>query len=221
MARVRTAWTRVCQRLLAERNERGHWTGELCSSALSTATAVVALELAQRNGPEDPAADTWRELCRKGIRYLLEAQRDDGGWGDTDRSYSNVATTMLAEAALVVTRDWHATWGWQDRAENARLEARRYIDHVGGIAALRRRYGRDKTFAVPILACAALAGVVDWKEVAPLPFELAVFPQSWYRFLRLPVVSYAIPALVAIGQVRYHFRPPRNPALRAIRRLAL
>ena len=221
MARVRTAWTRVCQRLLAERNEHGHWTGELCSSALSTATAVVALELAQRNGPEDPAADTWRELCRKGIGYLLEAQRDDGGWGDTDRSYSNVATTMLAEAALVVTRDWHATWGCQDRAENARLEARRYIDHVGGIAALRRRYGRDKTFAVPILACAALAGVADWKEVAPLPFELAVFPQSWYRFLRLPVVSYAIPALVAIGQVRYHFRPPRNPALRAIRRLAL
>ena len=54
----------------------------------------------------------------------------------------------------------------------------------------------------------AIAGLVDWSEVAALPFEAAVFPQSMYRFLGMPVVSYAIPALVAIGQAR-HFHGPR------------
>ena len=44
-----------------------------------------------------------------------------------------------------------------------------------------------------------------------LPFELACFPQAWFRFLRLPVVSYALPALIAVGQAVYHHRPPRNP----------
>jgi squalene-hopene/tetraprenyl-beta-curcumene cyclase len=53
--------------------------------------------------------------------------------------------------------------------------------------------------------------------VSPLPFELACLPQSWYRFARLPVVSYAIPALVAIGQARYFHRKPWNPIARVVR----
>ena len=46
-------------------------------------------------------------------------------------------------------------------------------------------------------------------------------PQHWFRFLRLPVVSYAIPALVAIGQAKFHFDPPWNPLVRWVRRAAL
>src|SRR5262249_40497332 len=61
---------------------------------------------------------------------------------------------------------------------------------------------------------------VSWKEVQPLPFELACFPQSWFRFLRLHVVSYALPALIAIGQAVYHHRPPWNPITRFIRWLS-
>jgi squalene-hopene/tetraprenyl-beta-curcumene cyclase len=68
---------------------------------------------------------------------------------------------------------------------------------------------------------AALAGVVEWREVTPLPFELACLPQKWFRFLHLPVVSYALPALIAIGQAVFHHRPPANPLTRAIRRRAL
>jgi squalene-hopene/tetraprenyl-beta-curcumene cyclase len=67
----------------------------------------------------------------------------------------------------------------------------------------------------------ALAGLVDWREVAPLPFELACVPQSLYRFVGMPVVSYAIPALVAIGQARYFHKRPRNPVTRLIRRLSI
>src|SRR5207302_10134835 len=87
--------------------------------------------------------------------------------------------------------------------------------------AIRARYGKDRTFAVPILTTAALAGLVSWKEVKPLPFELACVPQSWFRFLLLPVVSYALPALIAIGQAVYYHRPPLNPIPRMIRRLSI
>ena len=88
---------------------------------------------------------------------------------------------------------------------------------TGGIAGLRARYGRDKTFAVPILTNCALAGLVPWSEVAPLPFELACLPQRFYRWAQLPVVSYAIPALVAIGQARFVHCAPRWPLTRWIR----
>src|SRR5207237_3014700 len=80
--------------------------------------------------------------------------------------------------------------------------------------AVRGRYGKDRTFATPILTTCALAGLVDWKEVPPLPFELAVLPQSWFRLLRLHVVSYALPALIAIGQCIYFHRKPWNPVTR-------
>src|SRR5262249_7708772 len=62
--------------------------------------------------------------------------------------------------------------------------------------------------------------LVDWEEVPPLPFELACLPQRWFRWFNLPVVSYALPALIAIGQAINHHRRPRNPIVRGIRTLA-
>jgi squalene-hopene/tetraprenyl-beta-curcumene cyclase len=86
------------------------------------------------------------------------------------------------------------------------------------------RYGRDRTFSVPILTMCALAGRLGvgrdaWRHVIPLPFELAACPHSWFAALKLPVVSYALPALIAIGQARHHHRPSSNPIARMIRRL--
>src|SRR5262249_19182768 len=60
-------------------------------------------------------------------------------------------------------------------------------------------------------------GQEGWRSVPQLPFELAALPHAWFHHLRLPVVSYALPALIAIGQVRHHFVPSRNPAARALR----
>jgi squalene-hopene/tetraprenyl-beta-curcumene cyclase len=57
--------------------------------------------------------------------------------------------------------------------------------------------------------------------VLPLPFELACLPYALLRFFRLPVVSYAVPALVAVGQARYFHRRPRNPVAWLIRRLSV
>jgi squalene-hopene/tetraprenyl-beta-curcumene cyclase len=154
-------------------------------------------------------------VIERGLEYLATQQNPDGGFGDTDLSHSNIATTMLVRAALHLAE---AASPEVNRADPELLErAARYIEAKGGIEGLRARYGKDKTFAVPILTNCALAGLVDWREVSPLPFELAAFPQSWYRFFRLPVVSYAIPALVAIGQARYFHCKPRNPLVRALR----
>src|SRR5436305_940672 len=133
--------------------------------------------------------------------------------GGTELGLSNVATTMLVKAAFCLTGLPPHRGGLLERADG-------YIEAKGGIAGLRRRYGRDKTFAAPILANCALAGVVSWREVSALPFELACLPQHWFRHLHLPVVSYAIPALVAIGQAKFHFDPPWYP-LRWLRRAVL
>lgn len=208
--RLRTAYETARQDLLQLRHSGGYWEGELAASALSTATAVSALSLLRREAKAAGQA----ELIAGGIQWLAERQNPDGGWGDTDRSYSNVATTMLVVAAFHLADQ-------ADQHQELLSAADSYVDGQGRVAALRRRYGRDKTFAVPILTNCALAGLVDWRDVSPLPFELACFPQSWYRFLRMPVVSYAIPALVAIGQARFRHRPPWNPLLRGIRQAAV
>ena len=66
-------------------------------------------------------------------------------------------------------------------------------------------------------AVMAIAGKVNWRNVPQLPFELAACPHQVFGALGLPVVSYALPALIAIGQVRHHHRPSRNPATRLLR----
>ncbi len=208
--RIANAYAKVKHDVFAERGHAGHWVGQLSSSALSTATTVSALALVRRH---DPRQTTLEPIIEGGIRYLIRAVHSDGGWGDTDLSDSNISTTMLAIAAI------HLAGKAPQHSEILR-RADLYVAQNNGIAGLRRRYGSDKTFAVPILANYALAGLVDWREVAPLPFELACLPQRWYRWLRLPVVSYAIPALVAIGHARYAHRPPVFPWMRWLRRAA-
>jgi squalene-hopene/tetraprenyl-beta-curcumene cyclase len=212
--RLRKAYETARADLLAERIPAGHWVGELSSSALSTATAVSALSaVAEHADAAQVDAGSLQTLIAGGLAWLGGDQNPDGGWGDTDRSHSNLSTTMLVRAAF------HLAGAAERHAEMLR-SAEKYIDAQGGIPGLRKRYGRDKTFAVPILTNCALAGLVPWREVSPLPFELACFPQGMYRFLRLPVVSYAIPALVAIGQTRYVHRKPLNPLTRLVRRFA-
>jgi squalene-hopene/tetraprenyl-beta-curcumene cyclase len=202
--------------LLAERHPDGYWIGELSTSALSTATAVSALFLVQKQIPPHNQHDS---LIAAGLAWLREHQNDDGGWGDTVKSFSNISTTMLCRAAFHLT-------GGAPQFSHSLLRADEWLGRLYGntaaelAEAVRKRYGKDRTFATPILTTCALAGLVSWKEVPPLPFELACFPQSWFRFLRLHVVSYALPALIAIGQAVYHYRPPRNPITRLIRWLA-
>jgi len=208
------AYEKARRDLLAQRAAEGHWVGELSSSALSTATATSALSIAAKHSRDDSRHEVCRQLSARGLEWLLRHQNHDGGWGDTDKSLSNIATTMLVQAAV------HLAGAAEQQAELLR-RAQQHVDSCGGLPGLRRRYGKDKTFAEPILTNYALAGLVPWSAVTPLPFELACLPYAVLRFLRLPVVSYAVPALVAIGQARYFHGKPLNPLTRLVRRLAL
>jgi squalene-hopene/tetraprenyl-beta-curcumene cyclase len=214
--RLEAAYQTALAALLAERTPEGHWVGELSTSALSTATAVSALALVQKQVAPHNQHDA---LIAGGLAWLAEHQNADGGWGDTVKSLSNISTSMLCRAAFHIT-------GANVRHADAlaRVEswlAERYGRTPEQLAeAVRARYGKDRTFSVPILTMCALAGLVSWREVPPLPFELACFPQSWFRFLRLHVVSYALPALIAIGQAVHQHRRSWNPVARVVRYLA-
>ena len=194
--------SRAATRLLAERTSAGHWEGELSSSPLATATAVSALTLVGRHDA----------LVHGGLGWLSEHQNDDGGFGDAAGCPSNISTTALAWATLSM----HDGSG-VGRAE-AWLEER-----VGALtaqslaAAITDVYGEDQTFAVPILTHCALAGRFGWEHIPTLPFELAALPHSWFKWVGLPVVSYALPALIAIGQAQHHHHPTPHTLNRALR----
>jgi squalene-hopene/tetraprenyl-beta-curcumene cyclase len=208
--RLDAAYQTALAMLLKERTPDGHWVGELSTSALSTATAVMALHLVHKHGGASHQA-----LIDGGLAWLAQHQNDDGGWGDTTVSISNISTTMLCRAAIYLTESTPRLAPAVSRAE-AWL-ASKYGPPDQWPEAIRQRYGKDRTFATPILTTCALAGLVSWDEVPPLPFELAVLPQSWFRFVRLHVVSYALPALIAIGQCIYHHKKPWNPIARIVR----
>lgn len=184
--------------LLAERNSRGHWEGELSTSALSTATASVAL------GSVDEKL--YHREVKRAVDWLVENQNEDGGWGDTTKSFSNISTTLLCWSA--VTR-----FGGTDEKAKSLNDASNWIrDYAGSLSpaliteTVKARYGRDRTFSVPILMLCAICGTLGehgWKWVMPMPFQLAAFPRKWFAVMRLPVVSYALPALIAIGHARW------------------
>jgi squalene-hopene/tetraprenyl-beta-curcumene cyclase len=201
----------LAERLLGELRAEGHWEGELSSSALSTATAVSALSLVGVDGES--------RRITAGAGWLATHQNSDGGWGDTIDSPSNLATTLLAVSALRL-----AAVAESPQAAATLEKARCFLDSRGGTtpealaAAIQQEYGEDRTFAVPILMNCALAGTVTWDHIPGLPFELAVFPHRWYRVLRLQVVSYALPALIAIGLLVDRKNPPHNHLKRLLRR---
>jgi squalene-hopene/tetraprenyl-beta-curcumene cyclase len=212
--------------LLAERTVGGHWVGELAGSPLATATAVSALVLAHGNQSGDPSTGEsarvavpdvlqgdLSELIVESLHWLARRQNEDGGWGDTELGRSNLAATMLVAAAFRLTGVPAKYDGLTDRAEQ-------YIAAQGGAAALKKQHLKDRSFVAPVLANCALAGLLPWRQVPALPFELACLPQAWYPHLRLPVVSYAIPLMVATGQLKYRHDRPRNPLTRLLRMAA-
>ena len=106
--------------------------------------------------------------------------------------------------------------GAADAAPNA------YIESKGRLHGLRERYGIDKTFVVPIMTNLALAGLVDWREIDPLPFELACVPQALVSVRR-----HAGRELRDSGPRGHrpgpaiHHAPPWNPFTRLIRWLSI
>ncbi len=181
--------------LLNLREPSGDWAGELSSSAVSTSTAAYALQLAdeKRFSEEILGALTW----------LKNTQLPDGSWGDTPESKGNLSATILSLAALNKYKN-------DDDFAEVYLFAKKYLAQFLDFSSAKKfsksvlkYYGKDLTFSAPILAMCASSGLLEaqnpWGFVPRLPFEFAAFPNAFFAFLRLPVVSYAIPALVCVG----------------------
>lgn len=180
--------------MLSERNPDGYWTGRLSSSALSTAVAIVALKIAGN--------DHDKKKIKEGFNWLCRNINLDGGYGDTPESVSNVSTTLLCYAAITFCKDGEngkATLEAMDRWLRQHGVA---IDSGNVTTAILNLYGKDRTFSIPIISMLTLCGAIpasSLKKVPILPFELTLLPASFYRFVNLQVVSYALPALIGVG----------------------
>lgn len=218
-------------RLFSAFREEGIFEGCLSNSAL--AVALSSLALARGGRPVS---------SQRGRLWLMQHQNPDGGWGDTPDSPSNLATTLLTLCAL--REDVDALNNTTSPVSTTSVQQAKawLITRIGGLEphqitqAVAAFYGSDRTFSAPILSICAMCGLLGpepaaWRFVMPLPFEVACLPHQIYKWLRLPVVSYALPALIAIGLAR-HRKCPTNmlpwrwlrnacarPALRILQRI--
>ncbi len=199
--------------LRSERNDAGFWSGRLSSSALGTAVAIVALKI------NDDKSDI--QSIINGLDWLLKHINSDGGYGDSPESKSNVSTSLLSYAAISYCGEG------SERSKNALLSIENYlftqsIDISKGdiTSSVLSFYGKDYTFSVPILSMLVFCGVLDKKtsaKIPQLPFEFTLFPASLYSLFNFRVVSYAIPALIAVGVFVFKTRKHHNPIMSWIR----
>ncbi len=178
-------------------NAEGFWTGELSSSALGVAVAVAALHFNNNSANS-------REIL-KGLQWLKNNVNTDGSFGDTPDSPGNISTTLLVYAAVNL-------YASEDKSlQKLQKQMAGYLQHNSidvtsnqVTEIILAHYKKDYTFSVPILTMCALCGIPGkdaFQNIPQLPFELSLLPRSFYKMLNLSVVSYAIPALVAVGIV--------------------
>src|SRR5574344_1866420 len=206
----------IANALLAKRHEHGFWDGKLSSSALGVAVSVIAFHFYN--------SEQLRSEIDNGINWLMSNSNTDGGFGDSPESISNISTSLLCYSALHVTRNQHR------EASTTTQKLAAYLKNAGidvtseNIAKhILDFYKKDYTFSVPILTTCALCGIPEndpFKPIPQLPFELALMPRGVYRFLNLSVVSYAIPALVAVGMAIFQ-QKPSGRMMKAIRKQSI
>jgi len=199
--------------LKAERNEDGFWSGRLASSALATAVAIVALKINQEKSDN--------QHIMSGLNWLLNNINNDGGYGDTPESNSNVSTSLLCFAAISYCgKENDSAQKTIQNIENYLIQQKIDLSKKDVAAAVLAFYGKDYTFSVPILSMLVICGVIDKKvctKIPQLPFELTLFPSKWYSLFNLHVVSYAIPALIAVGLFIFKKRIRHNPVMKLLR----
>jgi squalene-hopene/tetraprenyl-beta-curcumene cyclase len=223
--RLTLAHKAVRAELLAERASTGHWVGHVASSPFATAAAVSALVVAHRREShsleefiknndqvaEQVVQGDLSELLLECVHWLARCQNSDGGWGDCIGARSNIAATMMVQAAFRLT-------GIPARYADLMDVADEYVKSQGGLAGLRRHCNEDRTMLAAILANCALADMVSWRQVPTLQLELACLPKRWKRDLQFFASRYSAPVVLAVGRAKFHHDPPKNPISRLLRR---
>jgi squalene-hopene/tetraprenyl-beta-curcumene cyclase len=217
---------------VSSRPSDGFWTRDLVSSPAATAAAVSALVVAEQHfddvpqiGP--PLNDSWTpgalfrgeftQLVVQNLRWLAERQNADGGWADADGGRSNLAATLLVEAAFQLTGVPAKAAGLIERAAN-------YVKGAGGLASLRSQYNDDPALTASVLATAALADLAPWRRVPGW---------TWRQMVGLiqrggddaPSANVPTAPLLAAGLAKSRHAPPWSPlrrlAQRAVQKPAL
>ena len=142
--RLSLAHKAVRAELLSERAADGHWAGHLGSSPFATAAAVSALVVAHHRDSqhalkESDAGDgqaieqvvqcDLSELLLQSVHWLARQQNPDGGWSDCEGARSNIAATMMVQAAFRLT-------GIPAKYADLMARADDYVEAEGGVAAL-------------------------------------------------------------------------------------
>ncbi len=202
---VKIAVHQLEEKILSLRNKKGVWDGHLSSSALSTAVAVFAL---WKFNPESN-----KRHIKAGLNWIVNNINPDGGYGDTIKSASNLSTSLLCWSAFGIMKESAEYLPVIQKLEYWLQSKIGTLSPAGISNEILAHYKDDRTFSVPILAMCALAGRLGengWKYVPKLPYQLAIFPDRFFKWLNLSVVSYAVPALIAMGLVRQKMKPSKN-----------
>jgi squalene-hopene/tetraprenyl-beta-curcumene cyclase len=213
---IQQQFSKLSVLLLHKRNGDGYWDGRLSSSALGVAVGITALHFFDKD--ENASA------IASGLNWLNQNINSNGGFGDSPTSQSNVSTSLLCYAAAKVTSAEHPNETLLQKlseylnTENIDVSSERLIQSILDF------YQTDRTFSVPILTMCALCGVPGeeaFDRIPQLPFELSLLPRSFYSALNLSVVSYAIPALIAVGIAIFKHKKRQNRFVRIIRQTAV
>ena len=191
--------------LRREQRDGSHWVGELSSSALATSMSIVGLQLVD--------AASHAEVIGRGRRWLLETQLDDGGWGDAMVDPANINATSLTIGALVFTMPAVPEPGMLD----ALRRAKERLTLFGGWAAVG---DPDRcTLSGPCRTVAALAGLMDWRQIKRLRPEVILLPAPVRR-----TISTTFPAYLSIATLHSTMAAdPRNalPTYQWVRQMCI
>lgn len=146
--------SRAQNHLLGRQDEEGFWVGYLgnCDATLVSDYSIMMHFL----GKVDP------ERQRKGVRFILSTQNEEGGWSLYPGGPSNVSATAKAYFALKLAGM---------RADDpVMVAAKEAVHRLGGLDQVN---SYTKIYL-------AMFGVFKWSEVPAVPPELMFLPKTFY-----------------------------------------
>jgi squalene-hopene/tetraprenyl-beta-curcumene cyclase len=130
---------RALDYLYGEQEEDGSWYGRWGVNYVYGTAAVLA---ALREVGDDPQG----ERMRRAARWLKEHQNDDGGWGETCRSYEDASYRGVGPSTASQTA-W-ALLGLLAAGEEQDVAVTRGVEYAKMVAGMRRRL-RGPAFLAP------------------------------------------------------------------------
>ena len=85
-------WHDAYGRLMQSRTASGMWNGRLSSSAIATSVSVFALQRID--------SERFAPYIAHGVKWLHTTMKEDGTWGDSVESPSNMTATLLTYVSL-------------------------------------------------------------------------------------------------------------------------